>query len=99
MHRAKDDHGAAVCLACRTMGSLSHADAPSNGENFDRKYRTQVKASGGETVASYLNRRLKQIGVSHVFCIPGDYLAEWAATLDDPETNAGFEASKLPLFK
>jgi indolepyruvate decarboxylase len=57
--------------------------------NFDREYRTQAKASGGETVASYLNKRLKQIGVNHVFCIPGDYLAEWAMTLDDPATNAG----------
>ncbi len=57
--------------------------------NFDREYRTQAKAAGGETVATYLNKRLKQIGVSHVFCIPGDYLAEWAATLDDPGMNAG----------
>ena len=32
---------------------------------------------------------MKQIGVSHVFCIPGDYLVEWAGTLDDPATNAG----------
>lgn len=57
--------------------------------NFDREYRTQATASNGETVASYLNKRLKQIGVSHVFCIPGDYLAEWAMTLDDPQINAG----------
>ena len=57
--------------------------------NFDRTYRTQVTDPGGETVASYLNKRLKQIGVSHIFCIPGDYLAEWANTLDDPRLNAG----------
>ena len=57
--------------------------------NFDREYLTQVTATNGETVASYLNKRLKQIGVSHVFCIPGDYLAEWGATLDDPRFNAG----------
>lgn len=42
-----------------------------------------------ETVATYLNKRLKQIGVGHVFAIPGDYIAEWVATLDDPKSNAG----------
>jgi TPP-dependent 2-oxoacid decarboxylase len=57
--------------------------------NFDRTYRTQVTDPDGETVASYLNKRLKQIGISHIFCIPGDYLAEWANTLDDPRLNAG----------
>jgi len=57
--------------------------------NFDREFLTQSTTSSGETVASYLNKRLKQIGVSHIFCIPGDYLAEWAATLDDPLINAG----------
>ena len=58
--------------------------------NFDREYRTQAVApAASETVATYLNTRLKQIGVSHVFCIPGDYLAEWAETLDDPAQNAG----------
>jgi TPP-dependent 2-oxoacid decarboxylase len=58
--------------------------------SFDREYRTQAVApTGSETVATYLNKRLKQIGVGHVFCIPGDYLAEWAETLDDPAQNAG----------
>ncbi|MFN7740454.1 MAG: thiamine pyrophosphate-binding protein [Cyanobacteriota bacterium] len=57
--------------------------------NLDREYLTQATAANGETVASYLNKRLKQIGISHVFCIPGDYLAEWAATLDDPRFDAG----------
>ena len=57
--------------------------------NFEREYLTQATVFNGETVASYLNKRLKQIGVSHVFCIPGDYLAEWAASLDDPRINAG----------
>jgi len=42
-----------------------------------------------ETVASYLNKRLAQIGVKHVFTIPGDYIEEWVGTLDDPEQNAG----------
>jgi len=50
---------------------------------------TPPPAAGGATVASYLNQRLRQIGVSHVFCIPGDYVAEYAATLDQPELNAG----------
>ncbi|MEX8492423.1 thiamine pyrophosphate-binding protein [Sphaerotilus sp.] len=59
-------------------------------DHFDREYRTQAVAPvASQTVATYLNTRLKQIGVSHVFCIPGDYLAEWAATLDDPAQNAG----------
>lgn len=57
---------------------------------FEREYRTQAVASApGLTVAAYLNTRLKQIGVGHVFCIPGDYLAEWAQTLDDPTMNRG----------
>ena len=58
--------------------------------SFERAYRTQAVAPpGSETIATYLNTRLKQIGVGHVFCIPGDYLAEWAETLDDPARNAG----------
>ena len=58
--------------------------------SFEREYRTQAVAPpASETVATYLNKRLKQIGVGHVFCIPGDYLAEWAETLDDPAQNAG----------
>lgn len=51
-----------------------------------------AEASGeasGETVATYLNQRLAQIGVTHVFAIPGDYVAEWVETLDVPETSAG----------
>ncbi len=49
-----------------------------------------LKAAGsGETVATYLNKRLKEIGVSHVFAIPGDYIADWVMTLDDDATNAG----------
>lgn len=46
-------------------------------------------APGGETVATYLNKRLRQIGVTHVFAIPGDYIEEWVATLDDADLNAG----------
>jgi len=47
------------------------------------------RSSTGETVATYLNKRLAQIGVGHVFTIPGDYIEEWVGTLDDPEQNAG----------
>lgn len=62
--------------------------------HFDREYRTQpqpasVADTGTITVAQYLNTRLAQIGVHHVFCIPGDYVAEYAETLDDPTQNAG----------
>jgi indolepyruvate decarboxylase len=58
--------------------------------SFEREFHTQAVAPAtSETVASYLNTRLYQIGIRHVFCIPGDYLAEWAATLDDPDQNAG----------
>ena len=48
-----------------------------------------AQAETGETVATYLNKRLRQIGVGHVFAIPGDYIAEWVETLDDPSTSAG----------
>ena len=41
-----------------------------------------------ETVASYLNKRLAEIGVKHVMAIPGDYISEWVETLDSP-CNAG----------
>ncbi len=40
-----------------------------------------------EIVASYLNKRLYEIGVRHVFAIPGDYIAEWVETLDMPDYN------------
>lgn len=46
-------------------------------------------AATGETVATYLNKRLRQIGVSHVFAIPGDYIEGWVSTLDDPTSSAG----------
>lgn len=46
-------------------------------------------AAVAETVGTYLNKRLKQIGVGHVFAIPGDYIAEWVETLDHPDANAG----------
>ncbi|MDC8756921.1 thiamine pyrophosphate-binding protein [Janthinobacterium fluminis] len=42
----------------------------------------------GETVATYLNKRLAEIGVGHVMAIPGDYISEWVETLDT-EHNAG----------
>jgi len=41
------------------------------------------------TVAKYLNTRLAQIGVSHVFAIPGDYIAGYVNTLDQPGQNPG----------
>ncbi len=48
-------------------------------------YKTRVRSAAvaeTETVASYLNKRLAQIGVRHVMAIPGDYIAEWVETLD-----------------
>lgn len=63
---------------------------------YQRAYGTETTAAAltatapaDETVATYLNKRLKQIGVGHVFAIPGDYIAAWVQTLDNPETNAG----------
>lgn len=47
--------------------------------------------AGAETVASYLNKRLVEIGVRHVFAIPGDYIATYVNTLDDPRLNAGLQ--------
>lgn len=49
----------------------------------------QVAAS--ETVSTYLNKRLAEIGVGHVFAIPGDYIAAYVATLDEPKQNAGLQ--------
>ncbi|WGS45859.1 thiamine pyrophosphate-binding protein [Burkholderia sp. JSH-S8] len=51
--------------------------------------RLSVRAGTTETVSSYLNKRLAQIGVKYVMSIPGDYIAEWVETLDDSEVNAG----------
>jgi len=57
---------------------------------FNREYITQATdPAATETVAGYLNKRLREIGVGHVFAIPGDYIAEYVATLDDPKLNAG----------
>jgi|AntRauTorckE5430_2_1112549.scaffolds.fasta_scaffold01034_2 TPP-dependent 2-oxoacid decarboxylase len=46
-------------------------------------------ASSQECVAGYLNKRLAEIGVRHVFAIPGDYIANYVNTLDNPARNAG----------
>ncbi len=62
---------------------------------FNRAYGHEAHSAalpaqaGQETVATYLNKRLRQIGVGHVFAIPGDYIADWVKTLDDPKLNAG----------
>ena len=43
---------------------------------FLREFRTPeaiAAGSGSETISSYLNKRLYQIGVRRVFAIPGDY--------------------------
>lgn len=62
------------------------------GSDVARDYR-RISSSAipeeGEIVATYLNKRLYQIGVRHVFCIPGDYIAQWCMTLDEPTLNAG----------
>lgn len=41
------------------------------------------------TLSYYLNARLKQIGVTHVMAIPGDYISEWVESLDNDEDNPG----------
>lgn len=46
-------------------------------------------ATGAETVSSYLNKRLAEIGCKYVLAIPGDYIAPWVETLDDPAINSG----------
>lgn len=76
------------------------------GGHLDREYRTQPPAprdatahgksatgaaTGATTVAAYLNQRLHEVGVRHVFAIPGDYIAEWVNTLDDPTTSCGLQ--------
>lgn len=43
--------------------------------------------SAAVTLSGYLNARLKQIGVTHVMAIPGDYISEWVETLDDETLN------------
>ena len=57
---------------------------------FKREFRTPEALAappGPETIVSYLNRRLHQIGVRRVFAIPGDYTAAWVESLDDPAKN------------
>jgi indolepyruvate decarboxylase len=51
--------------------------------------RLSLRAGVTETVSSYLNKRLAEIGVRHVMSIPGDYIAEWVETLDESELSAG----------
>lgn len=60
----------------------------------EREFRPHRAALTGalpapETVASYLNKRLAEIGCKYVQAIPGDYIAPWVETLDDPGINAG----------
>ena len=43
------------------------------------------------TVGAYLSTRLYQIGVRHVFAIPGDYIASWLESLDDPQKSFGLQ--------
>lgn len=43
------------------------------------------------TVGSYLSSRLHQIGVRHVFAIPGDYIASWVESLDDGRSPVDLE--------
>ena len=62
---------------------------------FQREFRPhqeqestrRAAAASGPTVSAYLNARLKQIGVTHVMAIPGDYVADWVEALDDPAQN------------
>jgi TPP-dependent 2-oxoacid decarboxylase len=62
---------------------------------YARAFRSHASAAapaagiGPGTVAAYLNERLAQIGVTYVMTIPGDYIAEWVETLDDPAINHG----------
>ncbi|MEE9927362.1 thiamine pyrophosphate-binding protein [Microvirgula aerodenitrificans] len=53
--------------------------------------RSLLAAATGstETIASYLNKRLVEIGCKYVQAIPGDYIAPWVETLDDPGINEG----------
>ncbi|MDD9937281.1 MAG: thiamine pyrophosphate-binding protein [Myxococcales bacterium] len=44
---------------------------------------------GEVSLSGYLNARLKQIGVSHVMAIPGDYISEWVESLDSKIDNPG----------
>lgn len=66
---------AALVANASTSASLLQAPAAAPGEDVD-------------TVATYLNKRLAEIGVRHVMAIPGDYISEWVETLDGPD-NAG----------
>ncbi len=59
------------------------------GELARNHLRLNASASAGETVSTYLNKRLKEIGCKYVHAIPGDYIAPWVETLDKPTENAG----------
>ncbi|MDE5422677.1 thiamine pyrophosphate-dependent enzyme [Ancylomarina sp. DW003] len=54
---------------------------------------TKTKIKGvteeADTIYTYLNKRLAEIGVKHVMAIPGDYIAEWVETLDNELINEG----------
>ncbi len=70
----------------RTIHNLPHHDREFGPQPATTDAQS---ADASETVASYLNKRLSEIGVRHVFAIPGDYVAEWVKTLDDKTQNAG----------
>ncbi|WP_085316810.1 thiamine pyrophosphate-binding protein [Derxia lacustris] len=58
------------------------------GNTGRARLQAAAASATGETVATYLNKRLAEIGCKHVFAIPGDYIAPWVETLDGPD-NAG----------
>ncbi|SHO58918.1 thiamine pyrophosphate-binding protein [Vibrio quintilis] len=59
-------------------------------KDYHKHFRCRNTAmASAETVYSYLNKRLAEIGVKRVMAIPGDYIAEWVETLDDEQQNQG----------
>jgi TPP-dependent 2-oxoacid decarboxylase len=66
-------------------------------KTYNKHFRSPKKNQDGllhantptETIHTYLNKRLREIGGKHVMAIPGDYIAEWVETLDVPELSAG----------
>lgn len=68
----------------RTPKDLYTADPSTQTKESGARIKASLTQphQASENIATYLNKRLVEIGVKHVITIPGDYIAEWVATLD-----------------
>lgn len=84
--------GAVAALATSASILPQIADALANEETYSGK----VPITAGMTVGQYLLERLKKLGVTHTFGVPGDYIYDVCDAIeDDPELQGVWNANEL----